>query len=339
MGDVHSALTELVAWGYLSQEKGSGRRASRYIPVWSFFDSVQKTPNATDDEISVLETPNANACSVQDSPNKDPSTGPGLQTRGHVDGNIISDPAMPPLPVGLAATDAVRAEGGRFGEFWKIWPRKHGKKKAEAEWKRLDPDADMTSHIKVTARMWAEHYEKHAVEMKYIPEPANWLKLERYDEALPLVHGDAKGAGIAKAKANSVPKPDKPKEPKPVPANDNGDDDIYVSGPIVNDVGPFSPFGWFEATIVSVDVTHPNAQTEKIVVALQWSPHGSGPDAEHTFYNKHPDASIQARGKAFLATLANIFDLTEITDTDQIIDCTVYCKINSKLAISYEEAL
>jgi hypothetical protein len=33
-GDVHSALTDLVAWGYLAQEKGSGRRASRYVPVW-----------------------------------------------------------------------------------------------------------------------------------------------------------------------------------------------------------------------------------------------------------------------------------------------------------------
>lgn len=345
MGDVHSALTELVAWGYLSQDKGSGRRASRYVPVWSIFDSVQKTPNATDDQISVLEspntsvleTPNATGDSVQETPNKDPSTGPGLLTRGHVDGNIFSDPASPPLAVGLVATAAVRAEGGRFGEFWQAWPRKHGKKKAEAEWKRLEPDADMTSHIIVTARIWAEHYEKHSVDMKYIPEPANWLKLERYDEALPLIHGDAKGAAIAKAKANSFPKSDAPKTAKLKPDNDN-EDNIYVNGPMICDVGPFTPFGSFEARIVGAEVSHPDAHTEKIVISLQWNDRGFEPDAVHTLYNRHPDPAIQARGQDFLKTLVDVVGLTEITDANELLDCSVYCTINNRLAISYEEA-
>jgi hypothetical protein len=314
MGDVHSSLTDLVAWGYLSQEKGAGRRASRYIPVWSIFDSVQKSPN------------------------KDPSTGPGPQTRGHVDGDMFSDPATPPLPVGLAAIGAERAEGGRFGDFWQAWPRKHGKKKAETEWKRLDPDDEFSSHIIVVARLWAEHYAKHSVDMKYIPEPANWLKLERYDEALPLVRGDAKGAAIAKSKANAVPKPDAPKKTKPKPANDNDDDedDIYVSGPMVCDVGPFTPFGWFEATIVEAEVSHVDANSEKVVIRLKWA---SDPyDAEHTLYYQHPDAAIQARGRQFMETLAQICGLNEITDTDDIIGCSVYCRINSRLAIFYEEA-
>jgi hypothetical protein len=34
IGDIHGALTDLVEWGYVTQEKGSGRRASRYTPVW-----------------------------------------------------------------------------------------------------------------------------------------------------------------------------------------------------------------------------------------------------------------------------------------------------------------
>jgi hypothetical protein len=59
-GDVHSALTDLVAWGYLAQEKGSGRRASRYVPVWEKARSVHKTPNATDEHLSVRE--NQNTC-------------------------------------------------------------------------------------------------------------------------------------------------------------------------------------------------------------------------------------------------------------------------------------
>lgn len=85
VGDVHSALTDLVAWGYLEQEKGTGRRASRYIPTWSKFDSVRETPNTTEIDLAfgesqntdVRETPNATGDSVRGTPNEDPSTGPG----------------------------------------------------------------------------------------------------------------------------------------------------------------------------------------------------------------------------------------------------------------------
>jgi hypothetical protein len=195
MGDVHSSLTDLVTWGYLSQEKGSGRRASRYIPVWSIFDSVRKSPNATDDEISVLETPNTtgdsvqkspNATddeisvletpntsvletpnttgdSVQKSPNEDPSTGPGPQTRGHVVGDMLDAAATPPPAVGQKATAAETASGDGFDEFWKVWPRKHGIRKARAEWRKIINDVDIIIEV---AGDWAAHYEKHGTDKK-----------------------------------------------------------------------------------------------------------------------------------------------------------------------------
>lgn len=82
MGDVHSALADLVEWGYLTQEKGKGRRASRYVPVWSLDPSVRAIQNASEKTDSVPESqntdvrtiPNATADSVQESQNEDPST-------------------------------------------------------------------------------------------------------------------------------------------------------------------------------------------------------------------------------------------------------------------------
>ncbi|MBB2794415.1 UNVERIFIED_ORG: hypothetical protein GGD58_003285 [Rhizobium pisi] len=212
MGDVHSALTDLVSWGYLTQEKGAGRRASRYVPVWLKFDSVQNSPNATEDEISVrenpntsvLEIPNATADSVHKTPNEDPLTLPGLQTRVHVVGDMFSTAPVAPLAVGLEATAAGTVEGDGFADFWKRWPRKHGKKKAEAAWKNID--AELRPAIIEAAGAWAAHYRHHGIDMKWIPEPANWLKGERWDEDLPIIHGDAKGAAIAKAKANALAK-------------------------------------------------------------------------------------------------------------------------------------
>lgn len=127
-----------------------------------------------------------------------------LQGDIHVVGSNFDDAPLAPLSVGLAATDAVPPSGG-FEEFWNAWPRKHGMKKAKTTWKRLAPDTELAMRIIATARDWAAHYASHAVDKKWIPEPANWLDGERWDEDLPIIHIDSKGAAIAKAKANAAP--------------------------------------------------------------------------------------------------------------------------------------
>ena len=207
-GDVHSALKDLEAWGYITADVGVGRRASRYVPVWVHGSSVHKTPNTKDDEpsvrenqnTSVRETPNTTADSVHKIPNEDPLTGPGLLTEVRVSRDMFSAPATPPLADGLTATDAGSAEGEAFEKFWKIWPRKHGLKKARAAWEKITAE---TTAIITAASAWAEHYQKHATDKKWIAEPANWLAGERWMEDLPIIHGDAKGAAISKAKANA----------------------------------------------------------------------------------------------------------------------------------------
>ncbi|MBP2560358.1 hypothetical protein J2857_003127 [Neorhizobium galegae] len=318
-GDVHAALTDLVAWGYLTQEKGAGRRASRYIPVWEKAHSVQKSPNATVDSSSVrenpntcvLENPNATADSIQKTPNEDPSTGPGHRTGSHVVGNEFSEPATPPLSAGLTATVAgsPEGEGDGFPEFWKVWPRKHGIKKARAEWKKILTDVDIIIEV---AGDWAAHYKEHGVDKKWIPEPANWLKGERWLEDLPIVHIDAKGAAIAKAKANAPAK-------KPEPANDNvegNSDDIpefmkgspslwpvgeywgeFVDNRIDNDCGDHSAWMTF---LINTPGTH------------------FGNELQHRFYLDCCIERYKNEGTQYLADICRAVGLSQVEDLDEL---------------------
>lgn len=237
-GDVHAALTDLVAWGYLDQIKGAGRQASRYVPAWNLV-CVRETPNTNGDEpsvrentnTSVRENTNTTVDSVRETPNEDPLTGPGQQTGSHVMGNMFEAAPWAPLAVGSSATAADTASGG-FESFWKVWPRKHGIRKARAEWAKLSGDP---ATIIEAASAWAAHYKEHSTDKKWIPEPANWLAGERWLEDLPIIHGDAKGAAIAKAKANA------PAKPKAEPANSNGRTMRIVSTDSIGD--PFSDWG------------------------------------------------------------------------------------------------
>ncbi|MGR9372320.1 hypothetical protein [Rhizobium leguminosarum] len=337
MGDVHSALTDLVSWGYLTQQKGAGRRASRYIPVWEKARSVHKTPNATEDGISVLdspnasvrESPNATADSVHKIPNEDPLTGPVHKTGPQVMGSMFDAAPVAPPAVGPEATAAEPASGDGFDEFWKAWPRKHGLKKARAEWAKIGHDVDI---IIEAAADWAAHYAKNGTDRKWIPEPANWLRDERWLEDLPLIHIDAKGAAITKAKANATPK-------APEASNDNlSEDEDHESGPMVCDVGPFSPFGKFSATITGSKVEGIAPDTEKVVLDLTWNDRGVGPDVQHTLYFQHPDREVMERGRIFLTQLAKILDIADLKDTEQFHGRRVTCTINNRLAISYGRA-
>jgi len=237
-GDVHSALKDLEAWGYITANVGSGRQASRYVPVWVHGSSVHKTPNTTSETHSVRETPNTSvrenqnttADSVRESENEDPITGPGLQTGVRVSGKF-EDAATPPPSPGLAAVEAVPPSGDGFDEFWKAWPRKHGLRKARTEWAKIKADVDIIIEV---ATDWAAHYRKHATDMKWVPEPANWLRDERWREDLPLIHIDAKGAAIAKAKANAPLQPAEPQEPT----------DLVYRHVVIEDVEPLRGGGY-----------------------------------------------------------------------------------------------
>lgn len=334
-GDVHSALSDLVSWGYLTQQKGSGRKASRYVPVWSKTDSVLKTPNATDDLSSVLETPNADvretpnatADSVHKTQNEDPSTGPGHRTGSHVVGNEFDAAPMAPHADGLEATAAGSASGDRFKDFWKAWPRKHGIKKAKAEWKKIESDADLVSHIIVAARTWAAHYEQHGVDRKWIPEPANWLAGERWDEDLPLIHIDAKGAAIAKSKANAPAK-----KPEPTPANDNDSDEDDIPE-FMKGSPSLWPIGEYHGEFIENDVVN---EYDGKDVAADLIFHVKTPGAhfgkklQHKFYVQSFIQSAQSEGQKYLADICAAVGLPSVEDLDDLMFQPVMVKADGR---------
>lgn len=183
-GDVHGALTDLVEWGYLEQEKGTGRRASRYTPVWS--RSVHKTPNTTDDEISVRETPNtgvretpnATDDSVRDSMNEDPST---LIRSQDPDTGVVeydcATPTAPPGPGLEGRPGAGMAQEG-FEELYRIYGVRKSKADARRAYEKIAPDADLHARMVEAAQTWKTAAGNNVERMHL----ARWIREERYDE-------------------------------------------------------------------------------------------------------------------------------------------------------------
>lgn len=328
---VHSALTDLTAWGYLQQNVGSGKRASRYIPNWSKLSSsvhpVENTtsvhPALNDDVHPAL---NANLDSVHHVLNEDPSTGPGDKTRGHVVGNEFEAAPVAPLADGLVAAAACPASGG-FEEFWSIWPRKHGKAAARTAFGKVD--AGLHDSILVAASAWAEHYAKHGVDRKWIPEPANWLAKERWDEDLPIIHDDAKGAAIAKAKANAPAEKasvSSEKAPRPNKAD----------AAMVGEINPFSSYGTFRAEIYEASVTDRDAHTKRLTLRINL---GDGSETFHKFDIHAPDLKDQERGLAMLRSITDALEIDgDISDTDDLLFRPFVCTIGegtAQLFITY----
>ncbi len=335
LGDVHGALTDLVAWGYLIQEKGSGRRASRYIPVWSKSDSVRKSPNTTEDDpsvretpnTSVRETPNTTADSVRDSTNEDPPTGPGHKTRGHVVGDKLEAAPVAPLSAGLVAADAGTASGDGFDEFWTAWPRKHGIKKARAEWKKIIFDVDTVIDM---AGEWAAHYAKHGTDKKWIPEPANWLSGERWLEDLPLIHGDAKGAAIAKAKANApVVKERAVEVASEAPAEAIATEPRLPPAWLLNKVSGQPRVGSYPVEITEAGIDRPQ---DGMVVNLTYTaierPH-RGMRLRQVVLLEGSNAHVKAEGHRQFAIVTRASGFQTVNDTDELLGSKIMITIGA----------
>ncbi|UXT48858.1 hypothetical protein FY136_06220 [Agrobacterium tumefaciens] len=315
LGDVHSALKDLEAWGYITASIGKGQRASRYVPVWVHGSCVRETPNDTEDEISVRENQNTSVrrntnttvdC-VRQTPNEDPVTGPGLQTEVRVSGNKFSAPATPPLAVGLGATAAEGAEGeASFEDFWNAWPRKHGIKKARAEWAKI---ADEQRQIVEAAVRWADHYQKHGTDKKWIAEPANWLAGERWMEDLPIIHGDAKGAAIAKARANA------PQTSLAGAAKDNvraeeSDVPYWLVG------RPSSwPVGMHTGEFTKGQVTNDGNNTEVCMTFTRTD----GREFKHRFWVEASTQSYQEEGQQIIRDIVDALGMAGVEDTDDLL--------------------
>lgn len=309
----------LIEAGYVAvAELGSGTRGTRYSLNFARGEdaSTTKYENASGepDFTTVVNQPSPlDPLSGEAHFTESPPTVAPLQEGLHVVEDMFDAAPVAPPAAALKGATAGPASGDGFAEFWKAWPRKHGKKRAEAEWKKIIYDVDTIIEV---ANDWAAHYAKHGVDKKWIPEPANWLKGERWDEDLPIIHIDAKGAAITKAKANAPAKAE-PKQ-QTAPANDNlpaelpafmrGSPSLWPEGEysgefIENDI-EYDYGGKDMAAFMVFQVTSPGAHF--------------GRRLEHRFYIQCFIKSTQEEGQRYLSDICGAVGVSNIEDLDEL---------------------
>ena len=76
-----------------------------------------------------------------------------------------------------------------FDQFWKLYPKKKGRKDAAKAWEKLKPD-------KIQRAVLIASLAKHCVSAdwtkdggRYVPNPATWLNGERWEDVLTPAGG------------------------------------------------------------------------------------------------------------------------------------------------------
>ena len=90
---------------------------------------------------------------------------------------------LPHTPTPVKEPDA---QERRFSEFWKLYPKKVGKKAALNAWKKIKPDADLFSRIMAAVDVAKATDQWQREGGRFIPNPATWLNQGRWDDE-PLV--------------------------------------------------------------------------------------------------------------------------------------------------------
>ena len=312
---VHSALSDLTAWGYLSQEKGAGRRASRYVPNWSLLNrSVHTVGNASDHGISVTPVGNkgvhtggnAMASSVTPVDNEDPSTRTRVLDPGtEIDGYDCSTP----LAVGLAAT--ARAAQGGFEELWQTYSYRREKKAARAAYDKLAPDEAAHSALIASAAAWQAAWAAQGrsdAPRRYLHI---WLRDEDWDCEPPTAY--------------------QPKEKKTKPT-------VQPSTNGKPDVADTAPRGKFIVEIV--DITYPGGKFDpEFPLRLTLASDQFRGHLVHEFLiASWADPVAAERGGKFVESVLDALDADSFRDSDDIIYRPLIASISKDGMINYSKA-
>lgn len=71
-----------------------------------------------------------------------------------------------------------------FDQFWKLYPRKVGKRAAQKSWQRLT--AQEQSDVLEALPDHLKYWKLKNTESEYIPHPATWLNQGRWEDELDL---------------------------------------------------------------------------------------------------------------------------------------------------------
>lgn len=179
--DVETSLTRLASTGMLHRyEVGNGR----YIQIVNFLKHQRPHGQEKDSEIPPFQG--------QLQPRSEPLTTKVVTSSSQGDNQHALIPDTPFTDTPLSETPNPqparnRAEGveSRFAEFWQSYPRKVGKPKAEAAFKRID-----WRQVEFRVLMDSLARQKQSAQWtkdggEYIPHPTTWLNRAGWDDELP----------------------------------------------------------------------------------------------------------------------------------------------------------
>jgi hypothetical protein len=66
----------------------------------------------------------------------------------------------------------------RFDRFWAVYPKKAGKKEAETEWGKIDPDDALTDTIVAAVVLQARGWS----DVKFVKDACRWIKAHRWED-------------------------------------------------------------------------------------------------------------------------------------------------------------
>lgn len=76
-----------------------------------------------------------------------------------------------------------------FERFWKLYPRKVGKDKAEKAWAKLKVGASLFARMGTALAAWSKSHDWTKDGGQFIPHAATWLNGKRWEDELPAVAG------------------------------------------------------------------------------------------------------------------------------------------------------
>lgn len=331
-GDIHGALSDLVAWDYLHQEKGSGRRASRYVPNWALACSVRENPNTTEADrsvrespnASVRETPNANAVCVRESPNEDPST----RTRSTDQGTRVDGPEGPGGGGGAAPASGLSAGPGDappegFEELWRAYGVRKQKADARRAYEKLAPGPELHAQMVEAARAWREAWEAQGKPDAPRKALKGWIEQELYDCDPPTAYKAPERKRAKPEPATPAPEPASHGEPEPEPEPAD-----FIAGY----VRPGRHVVW----IVDTETKERGGDIELVVHLQNEADNERWSKYKHHIVLQSPDAKRQDAGQLALARLCAAAGFDVIEDAEELHGESLLASITERGAVSYE---
>ena len=89
---------------------------------------------------------------------------------------------------GIPVDHAMTLVEQQFEIFWRLYPRKAGKKAARKTWTAIAPDQSLFSTVINALNSANLYWRNHNISQKHIPHPSTWLDEERWEDELPATH-------------------------------------------------------------------------------------------------------------------------------------------------------